>query len=204
MRTIFYIDGFNLYYGGCRRDEKKYRWLDIAELCRRLMRDADTVAIKYFTARITSPTASAKNQAAYLDALGTLPKVSIIEGRFLASRAEMQLVSDPSKTVEVVKQEEKGTDVNIACHMVIDALHSRCERLALISNDSDLVYPIRYVMEETGLPVYVFNPQKRPSYHLKQTATKMHSIYTNTIEHSILPDPVTAESGAIIRKPSNW
>ena len=204
MKTIFYIDGFNLYYGCCRRDGKKYRWLDITELCRRLIRDAEIVAVKYFTARIIAPVASAINQAAYLDALRTLPKVEIIEGRFLTTHTEMPLVSAPSQTVNVIKHEEKGTDVNIACHMVIDALHGKCERLALISNDSDLVYPIRYVREETGLPVQVFNPQRRPSYHLKQAATKMQKIHTNTLIGSRLPDTVTDSDGAIITKPPHW
>ena len=44
MKTIFYIDGFNLYYGACRRNGKKYRWLD-SSLYERLAlsRDPDKI-----------------------------------------------------------------------------------------------------------------------------------------------------------------
>jgi len=205
MKTIFYIDGFNFYYGVCRNrpDGLKHRWLDIAELCRRLMSDADIAEIKYFTARAPSPVGTPRTQAAYLDALRTLPKVTIIEGKYLTSNRRMPLADDPTQTVRVVKHEEKGTDVNIACHMLIDAFRQHCERLAVISNDSDLVYPIRFV-REMGLSVYVFNPQIRPSHDLTKAATKTQNIFTDTIARCMLSDPITTADGATIRKPVNW
>ena len=35
LRTNVYIDGFNLYYGALRKTP--YRWLDLRELCRRIL-----------------------------------------------------------------------------------------------------------------------------------------------------------------------
>ena len=52
MVTHVYIDGFNLYFG-CIRGTR-YKWLDLAEFCRRMLPGDDTPAkIRYFTARIS-------------------------------------------------------------------------------------------------------------------------------------------------------
>ena len=74
MRTHVYVDGFNLYYG-CVRGTP-YKWLDIAELFRRLLPPNDLRAIKYFTARVQARPGEADKptrQDAYLRALSTLP-----------------------------------------------------------------------------------------------------------------------------------
>ena len=163
MKTIFYIDGFNLYYGACCRDGKRYRWLNIAELCRRLRQDSDIVEIKYFTAKIKSPPETAYRQETYLRALRSLPQVSIIEGSYLQSFPCMRLKTPPPPSVQVIKNEEKGTDVNIAMHMRLDALDGKAARLALVSNDSDLVSPVREIISRWQIPVHVFSPHIQKS-----------------------------------------
>ena len=35
MKTIVYVDGFNLYYGALKGTP--YRWLNLAEMCRQLL-----------------------------------------------------------------------------------------------------------------------------------------------------------------------
>jgi hypothetical protein len=55
----------------------------------------------------------------------------------------------------VIKNEEKGTDVNIATNLVNDAHNGLFERAVVISNDSDLVMPINVVVQEIKLRVTV-------------------------------------------------
>ena len=76
------------------------------------------------------------------------------------------------KHIRVIKTEEKGSDVNIAVHLVNDG-HKRCYQVAvLISNDLDLVEPVRIVRSELKLPVGVLNPiPARPSVELRKYAT---------------------------------
>jgi hypothetical protein len=50
--------------------------------------------------------------------------------------------------VEVLKTEEKGSDVNIAAHLVNDAHKGRFEAAVLITNDSDLLTPMQIVRRE--------------------------------------------------------
>jgi len=204
MRTIFYIDGFNLYYGACRREEKKYRWLDIAALCRRLMQDAEIAEIKYFTARIKNSESDSYHQNIYLRALRTLPKVSIIYGNYLKSTPVMRVKTPPPDSIRVIKNEEKGTDVNIASHMILDALDGAAQRLALVSNDSDLVFPVREIISRWQIPVEIFSPRTTKCAALECAATSMNIIHTGTIARCMLPDTVTDHDGAIITKPPHW
>ena len=48
MATYVYIDGFNLFYGSLKGSA--YKWLDLEELCRRLLPSDDIQQIRYFTA----------------------------------------------------------------------------------------------------------------------------------------------------------
>ena len=96
MKTIVYIDGFNLYYGALKGGP--HRWLDLGALCPRLLPGDQVVGIRYFTARVkarpNNPDA-AQRQQAYLRALGTVPDLTIHLGHFLKSKTRMALVSPP-------------------------------------------------------------------------------------------------------------
>jgi NYN domain len=70
--------------------------------------------------------------------------------------------SDGQKTVKVYKTEEKGSDVNVATYLLLDAFKRNCDLAVVISNDSDLEAPIRAVMQDLGVPVGLLNPH--PAY----------------------------------------
>jgi uncharacterized LabA/DUF88 family protein len=53
---------------------------------------------------------------------------------------------------KVIKTEEKGTDVNIASHLLVDAHNNSFDMAVVISNDSDLVEPIKMVIEKLKKP----------------------------------------------------
>lgn len=48
MKTIVYVDGFNLYYG-CLKGTA-HKWLDLAQLCRHVLPRNEVTRIKYFRA----------------------------------------------------------------------------------------------------------------------------------------------------------
>ena len=77
-RTIVYIDGFNLYYGAVRGSA--FKWLNLQRFFQLLRPHDNIVKVHYFTALVDGPTRP--NQEAYLRALGTLPLVNIVLGKF--------------------------------------------------------------------------------------------------------------------------
>jgi hypothetical protein len=67
-------------------------------------------------------------------------------------------VPDAQFLVSVLNTEEKGSDVNVASHLLIDALTNAVDAAIVISNDSDLRFPIQKAREL--VPVGLINPQK--------------------------------------------
>lgn len=55
------------------------------------------------------------------------------------------------------KREEKGSDVNVAAHLLCDVLTGAVEAAVVITNDSDLGLPLRMVRDV--VPVGTINPQ---------------------------------------------
>ncbi len=207
MKTNVYVDGFNLYYGALKGTP--YKWLDLLKLCQLMLPKNTINRIRYFTARVqATPTDPHKDvrQDTYLRALQTIHSVIVHESRFLSNVVRMPLANPPTsgpRTVEVIKTEEKGSDVKLATYLLVDAFANDYEAAVVVSNDSDLEEPIRVVSKMLHLPVGVLNPHKKPSRELLKVATFYKPIRTGVIAASQFPDPVPSMRGAI-GKPKGW
>ncbi len=60
--------------------------------------------------------------------------------------------------VSVARREEKGSDVNVATHLLLDLMHRRINAALVVSNDSDLALPIDQAREL--VPVGLINPSR--------------------------------------------
>ncbi len=67
-------------------------------------------------------------------------------------------VTDAVFMASVARREEKGSDVNVAAHLLIDVLTDRVDAAVVVSNDSDLRLPIQFA--RTHVPVGLVNPTK--------------------------------------------
>jgi uncharacterized LabA/DUF88 family protein len=209
VRINVYIDGFNLYYGSLKGTACK--WLDLEQMSQLLLPSFEIKRIRYFTARVkerTGNTQAPVSQNAYLRALTTLPKVEVHFGSFLTKPTRMPLVAPPiagPRTVQVIKTEEKGSDVNLATYLLVDAFREDAEAFAVVSNDSDLVEPIRIVRHELGKVVGLLNPQPKPSQRLLQCRPSFAKpIRAGVLRASQFPPTVTDTKGRSIIKPSDW
>jgi hypothetical protein len=206
-RTNVYIDGFNFYYGAVRHTP--YKWLNFARLCQLLLPQYQINQIKYFTARVQgrpSDPDQPVRQEIYLRALRTLPNLSIIFGHFLTNEVSMMVAGQNPRTptyVRVVKTEEKGSDVNLATHLVSDGYKGDYEVATVISNDSDLVEPVRIVTQELGLHVGILNPHVRRSRELSQYASFYKKIRPGVLAASQFP-AVMADLTGNFHKPLVW
>jgi len=213
-RTIVYIDGFNLYYRALKGTAHK--WLDIAAMSRAALPSTCQIeAINYYTAHISGrvdPDAP-KRQHAYLRAIATLPNVAIHYGNFLVSQKWAGLVQPPAFRPKIVipanprpevayvwKTEEKGSDVNLGAHLVRDAFRGRFDLGAVLTNDTDLVEPIRIVTQELHLPVTLLTPS---AASLIEVATSIWHIRPY-VGPSQLPNPVPVPGKRSIARPTAW
>jgi hypothetical protein len=215
-KVIVYIDGFNLYYRALRKPEHK--WLNVQALAEALLRDDDVIAVKYFTAEIKPSRIDPRKhvrQQVYFRALKTLPKVRLVYGNYITSAARMPLYDEwkigVKKLVRVAKQEEKGTDVNLATHLLRDAFRGSCEVAAVATSDSDLEEPFRIVTQELRLPLILLHPYvadasgsfREPAKKLRVYASGIKKIREGLLAACQLPEQLSDKHGQVTR-PYEW
>lgn len=222
-RVRVYIDGFNLYYSrlkGKRGVGATYKWLNLVDLCDRLFAHHTVTRVKLFSAR-TRPSpfdpSIHRRQEAYFRALATVDRLELIEGLFVErpqsfiTRRGMEQTPPVKDFVEVMKIEEKGSDVNLGSHLVFDGLRGEYDFAAVVSNDSDLTEPIRLMTQEFGIsvilvpPMYPSNSAKRkgPQVRLKAAATDVWWITDAMLRAAQFDDPHVHE-GINYPKPIEW
>jgi hypothetical protein len=69
-------------------------------------------------------------------------------------------VRDATFMVSYASREEKGSDVNVASHLLLDVLQDRIDAAVVVSNDSDLRFPVQQA--RMRVPVGTVNPT--PTY----------------------------------------
>jgi hypothetical protein len=103
---------------------------------------------------------------------------------------------------EVHAMEEKGSDVNLAAHLLNDAWKGTFDVAAVISNDTDLITPIQMVAVDMKKPVFVICPGKwQMADGLRKVATYARHIRRSMLVASQFPDPIP---GTTIHKPTDW
>lgn len=126
MRTRVYVDGYNLYYA-CLKGTP-YKWLDLLALARQQLPRNTIDKLRYFTAQVSArphdPDQPVR-QRVYFRALQTAPEIEIHLGHFLTHEITMPDAAawqaGRYRPVRVMKTEEKGSDVNLASHLLMDA-----------------------------------------------------------------------------------
>ncbi len=207
MRTHVFVDGFNFCYG-CLKGTP-FKWLNFQELFRRLLPPNDVRTIKYFTARVEARAedpGQPTRQDTYFRALRTLPRLQIILGRFLTHAVRLPR-ADGRGYETVLRTEEKGSDVNLASHLLHDAHRALMDCAVVVSNDSDLAEPIRLAREDLGLKIGLISPTNLPGRHpsrqLARHADLIKKIRGGVLADSLFPDPVLGPHGPI-HKPRGW
>lgn len=216
MDTNIYVDGFNLYYGSLKYTN--YKWLDISKLVTALFPTTTVNKIRYFTANVKSsrhdPDAPVR-QNIYLRALATIPNLTTHKGRFALREVclpqfPLAYINDnttrPPQNVQVLKPEEKRSDVNLATYLLKDCYTNDFDEAVIISNDSDLFLPIQVVIQDCGKKVHSVNPHKRwkLSQELASVASSaMAEINKRHLASSQFP-PQMVDSTGTFNKPTSW
>jgi uncharacterized LabA/DUF88 family protein len=206
IRTSVYVDGFNLFYG-CLKGTT-HRWLNIQTLSSAYLPNNTINSIKYFTALVSARPSDPQQpvrQQTYLRALATLPNVQVIYGHYLSHKVKARLahpIPGQSAYVDIIKTEEKGSDVNLAVHLLNDAHLNLFDVAVVISNDSDLLTSISMV-RALGKKVGILNPQKHPSQVLSKNVDFMKKIRVGALTSSQFPQTLNDANGTI-HKPAAW
>ena len=206
MRTNIYIDGFNLYYGALKGTP--YKWLDPKKLVKNILNDNHEInRIKIFTARVSGKANNPSEplrQNIYLRALESyIPEIEIHLGHFLFQEVSMPLAKpeQDKRFCRVIKTEEKGSDVNLAVHLLNDAWKNDYECGIIVSNDSDLAEAMRLVKKDLNKKIGLISPHEKVSKQLLIHADFQRGIRKSVLANSQLPLQIP---GTNLQKPDIW
>jgi hypothetical protein len=157
-------------------------------------------------------------QQLYLDALATVPEIEVHYGSFLEKPKYAGLVKPTLRNAQdnqipfrpwpdvvyVWKTEEKGSDVNIATHLLLDGFQGAYEVAAVLSNDSDLCEPILLTKTVLKKPVGLLSPVNKPTPELERAATFLKHVRPADIAAAQFPNPLPLGGGKVIHKPPSW
>ena len=223
MRTIVYVDGYNLYYSLLTKSA--YKWLDLNGLFARLVRPIEPVSeivlVKYFTAPILGSMASdpraEQRQAHYHRALKAAGGIEIIKGFHSLTITTGVLVDPiadirPETRCRIQVMQEKQTDVSLALHLYRDAARGACDQLVLCSNDSDLEPALAMIRTDFPeiriglvLPRSAGNRGARRSGSLERHAHwTRESVHAADLASSQLADRLLDHRKRTIRRPAEW
>lgn len=198
MKARLYIDGFNFYYG-IKNSEKLpiyLGWCDFRKLCQEHMLPPgeELGMIKYFTAPVGlfGKRGEKERQYTWLRAVETIPGLKPIFGFY--SRDDIR------------SRVEKLTDVNIAVHMLADAiLDNTCDRLVLISADVDLAPAVHEITTSIPNPkkVDVWFPDGKVGWRWKKQNlppknVRLRPISTSMLESSRLPEEIPNNGNPVL------
>ena len=210
MRTSIYIDGFNFYYAAVK--DTPYKWLDLKATFATLLQPHHQItAIKYFTAPVSGrrdPQQPLRQQTYWRALRATTPELQVHQGSFLTHPVTWPLEKPQGgqRYATVLKTEEKGSDVNLAVHLVNDAWLDAFDCALIVSNDSDLAEAMRLVRQQ--------NPQKKlglvfprrerggqPSYQLSKHAHFVLRLSERVRAACQMPAQI---AGTNLHKPAAW
>ena len=200
-KIVFYIDGFNLYYGIKNTFKGKYKWLDIVALAKSFLKDNMKLErVKYFTSIVKGDKeATDRQKKIYLQALEKNTQLSIYYGKFSKKKKVCSKCG-----YHMSSYEEKRTDVNIACEILKDFYERQTDYFYLMTGDSDLISPVKIIKDKNDFIKVIF-PPKRVSKEMNQILKK-ECFYINEarLKKYQLPNEITFTNGKTIFKPSEW
>jgi uncharacterized LabA/DUF88 family protein len=200
IRVHCYIDGFNLYHAiddmsrASRGEQNHLKWLNLSKLMA-VFTDPKVhqiEQIKYFSAYATWKPKQHERHQIYVKALQSAG-VNAIMGQF-----KEKDIYCPECGLTHKGHEEKESDVNIAVHLISDAYEDRFDHAFVVSRDSDLVGPIKYIrahFPKKRVKV-IAPPLRRHSKELWALANSQASISKLHLERCQFDETVLDAKGA--------
>lgn len=202
IRVACYVDGFNVYHAvddlsrASRGKLNFLKWFDLKKLMTVFTDPAvHTIAtVKYFSAYATWMPDRHKRHQLYVAALKN-SGVDVIMGQFKEKDIYCKLCKGTFKG-----HEEKEFDVNLACHLTADAFSDVFDQAFIVSRDSDLSQPIRFVREHfpSKRVKIIAPPMRGHSKELWALANSRASISIDHLESCLFPATITDQAGKTV------
>lgn len=203
QKVIFYVDGFNFYFGLKSKKWRKYYWLDIIKFCSQFIREhQELIEVNYFSSIPNNNKGKLERQDLFFSANKLNSNFNLHLGKFIKKSSIHSVCGKPFESYE-----EKETDVHIATSMIRDVVLNRCDISILISADSDLIPPINFINEyKPQHKILIYFPPNRFSYDLKNKASNVTKLenHEEKFINSLLPDEIELPNKYVLKRPKHW
>ena len=166
MTTHVFIDGFNLYNGVAAILDCK--WVNLRKYLVREYPDDDIERIVFATSMVDGP--NVVNQRTYLDALKSV-SVEPVYGKFESRECRCDVSGCNFHVRKYHRKTEKRTDALLASLMVKAAALKECEKIVIVSADSDFIPPVQ-IVRSLGVEAHVLLPVLPDEYWDARTIAK--------------------------------
>jgi uncharacterized LabA/DUF88 family protein len=198
METAFLIDGFNFYHS-IKKIDNRLLWFDYVAYCRHFMRSFDILHnITYFTSLAFWRPESVERHQIFLQAC-KIYGITIIHGKFKEKK-----IPCPFCHKEIVRHEEKATDVNLALHAYRFAGQG-VKQIILVTGDTDLMPAIKMIKSDfPSTRVGIVFPYCRDNRELEKEADFYHKTKKEILYSFRLPERIQKANGKFITCPAQW
>lgn len=175
IKTIAYIDGFNLYHSILEYKDPALKWLDVRALAHSFLSASENLdAVDYFSAY-----AKHRSKGAYrrqLQYLKEIQNAGVVTHMSNFKKKTRHCFTCKAKWPH---HEEKETDVHMALKILMDATDDKFDEAIIFSADSDLVPVVRAVKArhpEKRIRVAVTRKRHRSSRDIQHVCDATHTI----------------------------
>jgi uncharacterized LabA/DUF88 family protein len=210
LRVTFLVDGFNLYHSLRAAQDKTgkcCKWLNIRALCESYLkffgRDAVLEEIYYFSAYAShlsprNPDVVTRHQILVRALESTGIRVEMAQ--FKRKNVHCTLCNG-----DMVRYEEKETDVAIAVRLVELVVTDKCDVAIVVTGDTDIVPGIRTAKRLASTKrLCVIAPYRRANAELKQIADQYFKLKAESYGPFLFPNEIELTNGQKLAKPTTW
>lgn len=208
-QVSFFVDGFNFYFGlkdmcKIKPDWRKFYWIDLVKLFEQFLNeDEELCCVHYFTARPKNKGKIAR-QNILMNCNKALNgnKLKIHYGKY----QDKPVICRASCGQTFMHWEEKQTDVNLAIKMIEDCHAKNCDKIVLVSGDTDFLPPLNLILNfYKNIELAVIFPPTKFTVAIHNLPVSKTSMDTNKPKfNKALLDPAVAVGEKIFRIPVEW
>lgn len=197
MKTICYVDGFNLFHAIKELDCPPIKWLDLWTLAQSLCdpQKDELAGVVYFTAIADWEKDKALRHRKYIAALQSRG-VEVVRSRF------QKVTRSCKKNVcNCPFHEEKETDVALATRALSDALTGVAEKQIIITADTDqtpLLKAIKTLRPNVYTLIASTEERLKRANSLTGNCTRYKALHLQRFQACLLPRTVKNEAGKVI------
>lgn len=211
LRITFIIDGFNLYHSIRKASEDlsgaSTKWLNVKALCSSYVYlfggTAVLQEIYYFSAlakHLESNDSSITKR--HQDFITCIEDTGVVVE---VNRFKKKIMKCPCCNQKFKRYEEKETDVALATKLLELFILDSCDRIVLLTGDTDLAPAVRTANKLFPHKAVVFAfPYARKNKELSKIAPNSFEISKEQYSKHQFSDPYTLKNGIDIHKPSKW